>query len=337
MPKPPAFNRRNLLRAAVYGTLVGGPAIYALWPRGLDVRDGRHDRGENGIWLQHGWLGDDTWFVLNHKEDRRAFFRDRAPVEELRARLDKHNIRDLFPHLCPALPGGALMPVDADATRAFLDVFDGMRVMPWIGGVLGASVFLDDEQWQAAFVSSTARLLADHPRLAGVHLNVEPCPDGHPGFLLLLEALRAAAPGKLLSVAAFPPPSILHPHSDVHWGERFYRDIAARCDQIVPMLYNTGLFLRQPYRALVRDWAREVLAWCGPTEVLLGLPAYGDNGVGYHDPDVENLDDSLLGVHEALSQFEVLPEHYRGIATYSEWTMTDEAWQSLRACFVRNG
>src|SRR5438034_2866009 len=32
---------------------------YLLWSPGLDIRDGRHDRGRNGIWLGHGWLGGD--------------------------------------------------------------------------------------------------------------------------------------------------------------------------------------------------------------------------------------------------------------------------------------
>ena len=38
------------------------------------------------------------------------------------------------------------------------------------------------------------------------------------------------------------------------------------------------------------------------------LPAYDDRGVGYHDPDVENLAESLAGVHAGLASFFALPE-----------------------------
>jgi hypothetical protein len=31
---------------------------YAIWEPGERVIDGRHDLRSNGIWIQHGWLGD---------------------------------------------------------------------------------------------------------------------------------------------------------------------------------------------------------------------------------------------------------------------------------------
>lgn len=334
MSKLTAFGRRHALRAAVYGSLVAGPLAFAFWPRGRDLRDGRHDRGENGLWLQHGWLGDDAWFTVNDKQDKHAFFRDTANVEALRAKLGSYGIRDVFPHLCPSLPGGSIMPVDAATTEAFTRVMRGIRVMPWVGGVFDASVFLDQEDWRRRFVSSAKRLLGEHHGLAGIHLNVEPCPDGHPGLLRLLDELRAQLPTEnLLSIAAYPPPTLMHPHGDVHWSESYYREIASRCHQIVPMLYDTGLFVRQPYRELVAAWTREVITWSEGAEVLLGLPAYDDRGVGYHDPDVENLADSLAGIHEGLASFAARPETYRGIAVYSEWAMNERDWQIWRERF----
>lgn len=320
----------------VYGALVAAPTAFAFWPRGRDLRDGRHDRGENGLWLQHGWLGDDAWFVVNGKTDSRAFFRDLANVEALRDTLVAHGIRDVFPHLCPSLPGGAIMPVHATTTDAFCKVMSGIRVLPWVGGVHEVSVFLDQEDWRRRFVTSTKRLLGEHHGLAGIHLNVEPCPDGHPGLLRLLDELRAQLPSEnLVSIAAYPPPTLLHPHSDVHWSEGYYRQIASRCHQLVPMLYDTGLFVRQPYRGLVSAWTREVLEWSSGSSVLLGLPAYDDRGVGYHDPDVENLTESLAGAHAALASYGSLPETYRGVALYSEWTLRDADWQTLRERFSR--
>src|SRR6516165_4253761 len=80
--------------------LIGG-AAYRWRSRGGDVRGGHHDLGHNGIWLQHGWLGDDHWFEVNNKVDRISSFRSPESIRQLGARLRSHHITDLFPHLCP--------------------------------------------------------------------------------------------------------------------------------------------------------------------------------------------------------------------------------------------
>ena len=51
---------RPLTRIALPLLLVLGVLVlaYLLWSPGLDIHDGRNDLRANGIWLQHGWLGD---------------------------------------------------------------------------------------------------------------------------------------------------------------------------------------------------------------------------------------------------------------------------------------
>jgi hypothetical protein len=86
----------------------------------------------------------------------------------------------------------------------------------------------------------------------------------------------------------------------------------------------------------MRSWTWDILAWSASTPVLLGVPAYEDAGSGYHHPEVENLHNSLMGIHAALSNSQPLPVHYRGVAVYSEWQMDDAKWQSLRTQFLRH-
>ncbi len=208
--------------------------------------------------------------------------------------------------------------------------------MPWIGGVLGKNAFPGSTTWRSAFVRSATRLLKRHPRLAGLHLNIEPCPSGHVGFLKLLAQLRAALPeGKVLSVAAYPPPTIFHPHPEVHWEEAYFRQVARQAHQVVPMMYDTSLRFPMLYRRLMAAWTREVLAWSPDADVLLGLPAYEDSGVGYHVPNVENLRHALAGVHQGLADLGRLPENYQGVAVYSEWEMTPAKWRVLRRSFLK--
>jgi len=70
----------------------------------------------------------------------------------------------------------------------------------------------------------------------------------------------------------------------------------------------------------------QVLAWAGDKEVRLGVPAYDDRGSGYHDPDVENPGEALMGIHAALADPSVERTTYRGVAVYSDWEMSDEEW-----------
>jgi len=325
------------MRVVVYGAILATPLGWALWPRGKDLYDGRHDRGENGLWLQHGWLGDNGWFAETGKTlEQRTLMRSPERVAELASLLDRHGIRDVFPHLCPANPDGSVMPVDAKATERFLDALPGRRVMPWIGGILDVHVHPSKPQWRKKFVASAAALCAEHARLAGVHVNVEPCPSGDAGFLDLLSELRAALPSEaVLSVAAYPPPTFLHPFEDVHWDEAYYRRVARLADQMVPMMYDTSLRTRMLYRRIMAEWTREVLAWSEGTPALLGLPAYDDADTGYHDPEIENLVEGLAGVHEALASHDALPDAYRGVAIYSDWEMDESEWATLRDGFLK--
>lgn len=312
---------------------------YALWSPGLDVADGRHDRGRNGIWLQHGWLADDAWLARNGYA-RAAAFRSAEQIRALAELLRRHGIADVFPHLCPASSEGALPAVGPAQAEQLLDeltALRGFRVMPWIGGVRGESARVEAPEWRRRFCQSALDLLSAHPRFAGVHVNIEPCPSGSRDFLDLLDELRRELPaGKLVSVAAYPPPTRWQPAPDVHWDEVYFREVARRCDQMAVMMYDTSIRRPKLYRSVMKSWTREVLDWSGPTPVLLGLPAYDDAGSGYHFPEAENLPNALLGVHAGLAGFEALPASYQGTAIYCEWEMDAGEWAQYGGHFVRD-
>lgn len=317
--------------------LVTAAVSYVLWSPGTDLRDGSHDLGTNGIWLQHGWLGDDGWFERNKRD--KSNFRSESRIRALADQLARNHITDVFPHLCPSDRTGQIAPVDHEQVERFLDHTPNLRVMPWVGGVLDSNALPDSTAWRAAFVASVRELLEAHPRLAGIHVNIEPLPSGHEGFLKLLDELRANLPkGKVLSVAAYPPPTAFHPVPEVHWDEAYFRAVASRVDHVAVMMYDTAIRFQKPYRWLMAGWTREVLEWAGDTPVLLGVPAYDDAGTGYHHPHVENLSNALIGIHCGLQSDyprERPPANYRGIAIYCEWEMDSEEWGLWRERFLR--
>ena len=312
-------------------------AAYALWQPGDIFTDGRHDRARNGLWLGHAWLGDDAWFSRNGKTAQMARYRDDDAVRALASKLAAHGIRDVYPHLCPAEKSGELPGVSDAQVERFLDRFAiEHRVLPWVGGIFGESARIEDPAWRKTFCESIRALLTAHPRLAGVQVNVEPCPSGNEAFLALLRELRAAMPaGKILAVAAYPPPTAWQPAREVHWEEAYFRAVAREADQMAVMLYDTGIRWRKPYMHLMARWTREVLAWAEGREVLLGVPAYDDAGTGWHNPEVENLETALAGVHRGLA--DGAPEHFAGVAIYSEWEMEAGEWDCLARHFGRRG
>jgi hypothetical protein len=264
-----------------------------------------------------------------------ARYRSPDSVKALAEKLKAHGITDVFPHLCPANYKGEIAEVSSAHVEAFLDAFREFRVIPWVGGVKGNSVKLSNPAWRKGFVQSIAKLLNDHPRLAGVQVNVEPLPTGTAEFLLLLEELRASVPApKVLSVAAYPPPTWWHPFPEIHWEEAYFREVSRRCDQMAVMMYDAGQEHGKTYQHLMRGWTREVLQWSPGTKVLLGVPSYDDTGVGYHDPKVENIPNALRGIHGGLADAG-LPSNYQGIAIYAECEMTDDEWKYLKEHFLK--
>ncbi len=146
-------------------------------------------------------------------------------------------------------------------------------LIPWIGGVFNVHCLPQSTSWRLNFVATIVDLFQTHPRFAGIQINIEPLPTGNPDFLILLDEIRQAIPvGKLISVAAYPPPTLWHPFSDVHWDESYFRQVAKRVDQLAPMMYDTAIRLPKSYQHLMSKWTLEILDWSGSTQVLLGVP-----------------------------------------------------------------
>lgn len=310
---------------------------YALWSPGMQVTDGRHDRGTNGIWMSHRWLGDDAWFTENNRMELRDQYRDAVFIKSQLNALVQRGIVDLFPHLAPTLPSGKLPEHDEAQLSRFLDqaTANNQRVIPWVGGVHELYCYPSNAAWRSTFIESIVALLNENPRLAGIQLNIEPWPSGDAGCLQLLDELNIALPDRaILSVAAYPPPTRWQPSPEVHWDETYFREVARRSDHLAIMMYDTAIPLEKPYVSLMAKWAKQVLEWSEGTTVLLGLPCYEDADVDYHNPAVENLGNALGGIHAGLNQ-EKAPDHYRGVALYSLWTMDEDEWRVFDEAFRR--
>lgn len=306
--------------------IIGLPALaYSLWSPGSDKPLTKLNN--NAVWIGHGWLGDDSWFLRNQRN--KNDFRNPQKMTALFRKLTENKISTVYPHLCPAQFNGRIAPYDSAQIERFLDLAGqyNIKVIPWIGGVFEESARPADTTWRKNFVDSVDELLKKHPRLAGVQVNIEPMPSGNKDFLKLLDELCAITPQKILSVAAYPPPTRWHPYSNVHWDLPYMKEVALRCDQLAAMMYDTAIPLEKFYIKLMSNWTRELAATANSADcqLILGVPAYEDADVGYHHPRVENINSALRGISAAGCA-----GHFSGIAIYCEWEMTPEKWQIWR-------
>ena len=338
MRKLQKFIFRSILRSILRIIIVTAIVLllfftaYQLWTPGKTDTSGKFDRGENGIWIQHGWLGDNDWFA-KYKKDKMQFRQPKC-IEGLATNQKKHDIIYVFPHLCPASENGTIPSMDNEQIKDFFKYFKDFKVLPWVGGILDKHVFLNSAKWRKNFINSTVKLLQKHPEFSGIHINIEPLPSGNPDFIKLLKELKTSLPeNKILSIAAYPPPTIWHRFPSVHWEKRYYAEVSKYADQMVVMMYDTSIRDKKVYQWLIAQWTRDVLQW-SDKNTLLGIPVYNDADTGYHNPEIENLNFFLMGMNKGLSSYQTIPENFKGVCLYSEWEMDKNEWKDFSTYFL---
>lgn len=159
----------------------------------------------------------------------------------------------------------------------------------------------------------------------------EICEDKNTDLLYLLEETRAVLPpGKTIGVAtALWMPGLLR-SLGYGWSEEYFSQIAARCDQIAVMGYDSSIYLPRMYTDFM---AKQVVvathaARLGNPKcrVLVGIPTYEKGGPS-HNAHAENLTNALRGVSEGLKQLS--PEDrsvFAGVAVFADYTTSPDEW-----------
>jgi hypothetical protein len=279
------------------------------------------DSSTNGIWVGHRWY-------TGH-EVRSGDLVPRSEIETLVDRLRGAGIRYVYVHAGPLLADGSI----ADSADPFFSELRGAYpegvFLAWLGARI-EKVRLGDEDWRRAVVGVVERLAGEG--FDGVHFDLEPLRDGHPGYLELLSDVRKQMGGDWTISQATPrttpfgiPFGLLRRN---FWSGAFYRATMDIADQTVLMAYDTNLPLRVAYVAFVRDQTRHLTKWsCAAEkhEFLIGIPAYHDVPE-YSDPSVENIGNAALGVRSALESFPEKPECFRGVSIYANWVTDSDEW-----------
>ncbi len=279
------------------------------------------DRSDNGLWARRVWL---------HEPKTDAELQ--ALVDTLRAR----GVTQLYPFLGPPdaqgrpgwRDGEVHHPVDPAVASAFLTRMKALApdiaIYPWTGGVRGRDIVFTERERLRAWREAVLQLPVE-----GVQLNVETLPEQE-AYLELLREWKAALGDRTLSIAAYPPPTPLHPFPDVHWSPAFLAQVCAIADDLAVMTYDTGLDQAAAYSQLMAEWTATLAALPAPEEggctVRVGLPSYEDDEP-WHRPDAETIAAAIRGVRQGLAGLPGgAPRHLRGVAIYASWTTDEAEW-----------
>jgi Glycosyl hydrolases family 18 len=305
-------------------------ADYALYPHLSPVGGPSGNRGENGLWLRYRW-----------------YFGQRsvAEVRTLARRLTEQQIRYAYFHVRHICRDGTLRYHYPAAARRLVAALHrdapSVRVIAWVyaGNRRHAPELQEVDLANTAVrrrMVAEARWLVTECGFDGVQWDYEICEDGDPHFLALLRETRAALPrGKLLSVAA--PVWLPAPFQRWGWSEGYFARVAADCDQLAVMCYDTGIYLPRGYVWLVHQQAVTVtraVAHGNPRcRVLLGLPTYGRGGLSHH-AYAENLRLALKGVREGLADPRAGRSVFAGVAPFADYTTQPDEWKTYRKLWL---
>ena len=280
------------------------------------------DMGRNGIWIGH------QWYTGRHVRTGSP-----VPAAERRAllrRLRENGFRHVYLHAGPLLPDGSIRDQPGPEFAALLREAPDLVFLAWVGGGTHRLDLASESFRRSA--TATVIQLRDQG-FAGIHLDVEPLRDRHPGYLELLRDLRSAlGRGFILSHAtrrAGPFGLAPGPMKRWFWSEDFYRDAMALTDETVLMAYDTTLDTGLLYTEFVRHETRLLLRWACEVpghQVLVGIPSFEDSAVS--NPKVENIPNAVRGVRAALA--DGAPACFEGVALYAEWVTSPEEWRQLR-------
>lgn len=292
-------------------------------------------RAPNALWARHGWVGD---------------VRSDSEYRQLAEHLRRHRITDVYFHVGP-LTGEGLIPPEKypqapELIAAMRRHAPELRMHAWIGQVErkgGGPLDISDPATRANIVRTAADFIA--LGFDGIHYNIEPIHSGDPDMLALLDDSAAVTRdrGKLLSMATdelAPLPGLEHVarlflRQAGLWRADYYREVAARTDQIAVMMYDTAMPLDWMFGAVVawETWSlREIV---GPgTTLFMGVPTYEEEHFGFH-PSAENMASGLRGIGLGLALGSPPAGGEFGAAVYAGWTTDESEWAVWRRDWLR--
>jgi hypothetical protein len=251
-----------------------------------------------------------------------------------------------------SLPAWATSSTARTSIERMRAVHPALDVLPWVGGLQGKTVRLDDPAWRAAALDALAGLFAALP-IRGVHLDFELVLPDEP-YLRDDAADPAAAAGYSAGLVAF------HEEARLRFPNRFLSSvvvstasqtrpwkrkptlaeataIARAVDQLAFLFYDTAIDDRARYEQGLDEQLghfrtiKDALGDRAP-QLLLALGTFVNEPPlrKYRNLAVESLPDTLALTRRRLAALSPGRRLVDGLAIYGEWTTDAAEWRQLR-------
>ncbi len=300
-----------------------------------DFPGSHFNRGSNAIWLGVEWVSE------KHTPDEIT-----TVADDLRQR----QIRSVFVYTSLWRADGefsASYAFAAGFVASLKQAYPELRVLAWIGLPLNSAddsaayhVDLSDPATRQKIDAFCLEII-NQAGFDGIHLDPEPIHSGDDDVLALLDEMRIAMPSdKLLSVAGrriWPiyPDAAWPLVGQAVWRGDYYRQVAARVDQIAVMVYDSRL----PLAWMYRQWVKfEVISISRAledidVELLIGIPT-SEEATGTHYPGAENMRSGLRGTINGLNDKAARPLEIDGVAIYPEWETDQDEWKIYESLWL---
>jgi hypothetical protein len=323
---------RRAVLPLLAGTVLALPAGQ-LWAADAGPVDaGCRSQGRDAVWLGHDWVG-------GGRDDADAA----ALVRNLGGVGTGRGVRDLYAHVGPTADDGTLDPGLYPRSGWALAALrrPGVRVQAWLGDVVDsegpAGLDLSRPAVRARLAASAEQLL--DAGFDGINLDLEPVHSGDPGYLDVLDRLRALtrARGRVLSVAVpqvdpLPPLRELAGWLTNHpkwWSLGYLAEVARRVDQVGVMAYDTAMPLPGLFSGYVAQQVALACAAVPPgVDLLIGLPAYHTDDLTHHER-AETVAAAIRGVRLGFGGAAGRGRRY-GVAMYADFSATASDWAAYR-------
>ena len=279
---------------------------------------------KNAIWIAHEW-------VDKAKTD--------TDVKALVSDLRSHDVNTIFVHVGPLSEVGDIAPEVYSEAFNFVDMVKAvdpdMRVLAWMGQIRN-KINLSSAQVRHNILQMCT-IFTGVVGMDGVQYDIEPVWDEDEDFILLLKETHELFEGMerrpILSVALaeFIPRTFVWLSSGVlnlqnYNTEVNYKNVSKYVDQVVTMVYDTGIERSWMYRWLVKEQVIWLTDLMDNVEFYIAIPSYDEKKTGFN-PEIENIGNALIGVLNGLNDVRAVHENLTGIAVYAEWTTDDNEWE----------
>ena len=287
-----------------------------------------YNRGNNAVWIEHKWVGEAIG-----EED----------IAKLITKLQENDIGTVFVHTGPLKSDGTIDTETYKYAERFLEKarkYDkNIQFQSWLGQIR-SSIDLSDPYVRQNVVKQ-AQILSQMVGFDGIHFDIEPVWDGDLDFISLLKETREVLDGKKMSVALaeFIPNYAIWTIGRFYNFENYnteynYENVAKYADQIVTMVYDTGIDSGFLYSWLVREQVIWITNLFDDKEVFIAIPAYEEIKDGFN-PEVENLKNGLTGILKGLNNIRSNEENFAGVAIYPYWEMDETEWKIYNELWIQ--